>query len=135
MELIDASTTKVSITRFFELHISHQKSKRLKAHSSELCRDMCFAIDAQQTIDAVPRQKYEDDMENAFAHGYTDAESNFRKMIADGELVEVVRCRDCKHYTWADNRAFGFPVKRCEWTGFEDVGNDDFCSRGERRKR
>lgn len=54
MRLIDASTTKVSITRFFDRHVSHQKSKRLKEHSSELCRDMCFAIDAQQTIDAVP---------------------------------------------------------------------------------
>lgn len=54
MRLIDASTTKVSITRFFERHVSHQKSKRLKEHSYELCRDMCFAIDAQQTIDAVP---------------------------------------------------------------------------------
>ena len=46
---------------------------------------------------------------------------------------EIVRCRDCKHYQFADNRAFGFPVKRCEWTGFEDVDDDDFCSRGERK--
>lgn len=45
----------------------------------------------------------------------------------------IVRCKDCKHYTWADNRAFGFPVKRCECTGFEDVDDNDFCSRGERR--
>ena len=49
------------------------------------------------TVDAVPRQKYEEDMD-AFAHGYTDAESNFRKMIADGELVKVVRCESCKHW-------------------------------------
>ena len=49
------------------------------------------------------------------------------------DAVEVVRCKDCKHYTYADNRAFGFPVKRCEWTGFEDVDENDFCSRGERR--
>ena len=47
--------------------------------------------------------------------------------------AEIVRCKDCKHYKFADNRAFGFPVKRCEWTGFEDVDNDDFCSRAERR--
>lgn len=49
------------------------------------------------------------------------------------DAVEVVRCKDCKHYQFADNRAFGFPVKRCEWTGFEDVDDDDFCSRGEQR--
>lgn len=46
---------------------------------------------------------------------------------------EIIRCKDCKHYQFADNRAFGFPVKRCEWTGFEDVDDDDFCSRAERR--
>lgn len=60
-----------------------------------------------------------------------------------GEIVEaletliraepqIIRCKDCKHYQFADNRAFGFSVKRCEWTGFEDVDDDDFCSRGER---
>ena len=49
------------------------------------------------------------------------------------EVCELVRCKDCKHYQFADNRAFGFPVKLCEWTGFEDVDDEDFCSRGERK--
>ena len=49
------------------------------------------------------------------------------------DVVEVVRCKDCKHYQFADNRAFGMPVKMCEWFGFEDVDDDDFCSRAERR--
>lgn len=49
------------------------------------------------------------------------------------DAAPVVRCKDCVHYTFADNRAFGFPVKRCEWTGFEDVDDNDFCSRGERK--
>ena len=35
--------------------------------------------------------------------------------------TEIVRCKECKHYEFADNRAFGFPVRRCEWTGFEDI--------------
>jgi hypothetical protein len=47
---------------------------------------------------------------------------------------EIVRCKDCRHYKFADNRAFGFPVKRCEWTGFEDIDDNDFCSRAERRE-
>ena len=46
---------------------------------------------------------------------------------------EIVRCKDCKHYQFADNRAFGMPVKMCEWFGFEDVDDDDYCSRAERR--
>lgn len=52
---------------------------------------------------------------------------------SDADVVEVVRCKDCKHYQFADNRAFGIPVKMCEWFGFEDVDDDDFCSRAERR--
>ena len=46
---------------------------------------------------------------------------------------ELIRCKDCIHYQFADNRAFGMPVKMCEWFGFEDVDDDDFCSRAERR--
>ena len=53
--------------------------------------------------------------------------------LPPADAVEIVRCRDCKHYQFADSRAFGFPVKRCEWTGFEDVDDEDFCSRGERK--
>lgn len=52
------------------------------------------------TIDAVPRQKYEEDMENAFAHGYTDAESKYRKMIADGELVELPTVKEHRDEAW-----------------------------------
>ncbi len=46
---------------------------------------------------------------------------------------DLVRCKDCKHYEFADNRAFGMPVKYCDWFGFEDVDDNDFCSRGERK--
>jgi len=45
---------------------------------------------------------------------------------------EIVRCKDCNHYQFADNRAFGMPVKMCTWFGFEDVDDNDFCSRAER---
>ena len=45
----------------------------------------------------------------------------------------IIRCKDCEHYQFADNRAFGMPVKMCKWFGFEDVDDDDFCSRAERR--
>ena len=46
----------------------------------------------------------------------------------------LIRCKDCKHYQFADNRAFGMPVKMCKWFGFEDVDDGDFCSRAERRE-
>lgn len=47
--LIDAETLKVSITRYCAKHAEHQKRRRLKDHTSELCRDICFAIDAMPT--------------------------------------------------------------------------------------
>lgn len=47
---------------------------------------------------------------------------------------EIIHCKDCKHYEFTDNRAFGFPAKWCEWSGFEDMNDDDFCSRGERKE-
>lgn len=88
-------------------------------------REIRKTIDLMPTIDAVPRQKYEEDMENAFAHGYTDSESNFRKMIADGELVEVVRCKDCRFFV--DHRCRA--VKSIsDWRGMYD-----YCSIGEAR--
>ncbi len=69
-----------------------------------------------------------------------EALSNQQKWI-DEELqnylienADLVTCKDCKHYEFADNRAFGMPTKRCEWTGFEDVDDNDFCSRAERRE-
>ena len=85
--------------------------------------DAIMNIHECPTIDAVPRQKYEEDMENAFAHGYTDAESNFRKMIADGELVEVVRCKDCIHFDSEDDCDCPMDVRY----------SDFFCKMGERR--
>ena len=66
-----------------------------------------------------------------------DDRSTFYEVIERQPTIaqpEIIRCRECKHYAFADNRAFGFPAKRCEWTGFEDVDDDDFCSRAERRE-
>lgn len=49
------------------------------------------------------------------------------------DVVEVVRCRDCKHYKFTNDYAFVIPEKGCELTGFNDVDEDDFCSRGWRK--
>ena len=82
MRLIDADALKEQTT----------KRNSIWDYASDIYgRGLTEIIDSMPTIDAVPRQKYEEDMENAFAHGYTDAESKYRKMIADGELVKVVR--------------------------------------------
>ena len=75
--------------------------------------------------------------ENYVFIGFADLLNDIIEVIdtqPTADVVEVVRCKDCKHYEWADNRAFGMPTKYCSWTGFEDVDDNDFCSRGERRE-
>ena len=74
--------------------------------------------------------------ENYVFIGFADLLNDIIEVIdtqPTADVVEVVRCKDCKHYQFADNRAFGMPVKMCEWFGFEDVDDDEFCSRAERR--
>lgn len=61
-----------------------------------------------------------------YAHGYLDAESNFRKMIADGELVEVVRCKDCKECEIDE-------IFHDYWCNGRKVWGDHYCGYGERR--
>ena len=81
----------------------------------------------------------DDHLRSARTGGYHDGKYNrgyddgLDYAIAVLDML-TVRCKDCKHYQFSDNRAFGFPVKRCEITGFEDVDDDDFCSRAERRE-
>lgn len=55
------------------------------------------------------------------------------KSLAD--VVEVVRCKDCKFWNKDENRGI------CdEWSDFEDgisryTGADDYCSCGERKEK
>ena len=56
-------------------------------------------------------------------------------IIDDSDVVEVVRCKDCKHYQCCGNNAHGlcFDPKRKDG-GTHEVYEDDFCSYGERRR-
>ena len=55
------------------------------------------------------------------------------KHIPAADVVEVVRCKDCKYYT--EGKLLG-PTKFCYFyqigTGL-NTADDDFCSKGERR--
>lgn len=117
-----------------------------------LCGDICPDVEVFRLIpSAQPEQavkdcrnckhgKYNDYHDTYFCYNAEDC-SNWDKWetsalhkYAQAEIQpEIIRCKDCKYYQFAGNRAFGFPVIRCEFTGFEDVDDDDFCSRGERR--
>jgi len=82
----------------------------------------------------MPRLIYADEFRKRIDHYPPDIRDIAKKELRYTptiDAVEVVRCRECKHYQFANERAFGMPVKRCEITGFEDVDDEDFCSRGE----
>lgn len=91
-------------------------------------------MDIHETLDRIAPESEAVDLSDlsTYAHGYLDAESKYRRMIEDGELVEVVRCKDCKHL---DKHGC---CKRLAGAGFWDpaafaVDDEDYCSRGERR--
>ena len=53
------------------------------------------------------------------------------------DFVEVVRCRDCKHFIFLKNRAMcgrRAKMKYGEWLGLTATDFDRYCSYGERRK-
>ena len=57
-------------------------------------------------------------------------ESLIQKQPAE-DVVEVVRCKDCKY--WQDNNG-GYPHEECKWSENETPDLDDFCSYGERKE-
>lgn len=48
------------------------------------------------------------------------------------DVVEVVRCKDCKHRGWVQEPCHGKTVHYCKLTE-TGVKDNDFCSYGERR--
>lgn len=57
-----------------------------------------------------------------------------KSRVENGELVEVVKCKDCIHYSnpeigWCDVNSH-FNEEKDWWTMFVE---DDYCSNGERR--
>lgn len=60
-----------------------------------------------------------------YARGYLDAESKYRRMIEDGELVEVVRCKECK---WFND--IGCAIGIVDDT--DKPSEEDYCSYAER---
>ena len=53
--------------------------------------------------------------------------------LPSADVVQVVRCKDCEHYYFADNRIPQEQRYVCEISG-EIWKPDSFCSYGERRK-
>lgn len=61
--------------------------------------------------------------------GFVNVAQTKTNEIPAADVVEVVRCKDCKY--WQDNNG-GYPHDECRWGKGETPDADDFCSYGER---
>lgn len=60
---------------------------------------------------------------------------DIEKIVAkQTDTAEVVRCKDCKHRYYADNRVPHERTWVCEHFINEEITDNDFCSFGERRE-
>lgn len=58
-------------------------------------------------------------------------EACIKALIEDGTLVEVVRCKDCKHLS--EDRIAPEWQRICRWLGV-GKSDDGFCDKGKRRE-
>lgn len=83
---------------------------------------------------------------SAYNHGYMDGKNEAEQALEQkrGDMVEVVRCKDCDSWDTehsSGRKSLGNYVCICqEWSDGEDArwvctGEDEFCSRGERRAK
>ncbi len=100
-------------------------------------------IDKQKSIRAI--NQYCNESDNGPLALYTGIQIAQRIIFEQpaADVVEVVRCRECKHYShngsWCDIFSKfidddGNPYEPSESPNWIVFGDDDYCSHGERRK-
>ena len=86
-------------------------------------------IDADAVITAIAEfNKYEDELEYPYASDdLEEYKDDARLLIEDIPTIDIVRCKECRHWDNTDN------AERCshEYGGMW-AKPDDFCSYGER---
>lgn len=92
-------------------------------------------IRREDAVNAVPKERVVEYMDE-FGAGYNSCRNDMLRSIdslESADVVHVVRCRDCEHYYFADNRIPQEQRYVCEISG-EIWKPDDFCSFGKRRE-
>ena len=74
--------------------------------------------------------KHIDPYYDPYGEGFTDAVDNIEGWLNNNtvDAVEVVRCKDCKHYFHYGDEVYG-----CRTYGMLKTNPDSFCSYGERK--
>lgn len=84
----------------------------------------------------ISKQDAKDVLQEKVFHNLTDEFYGAMQVLDElepADVAPVVRCRDCKHYYFADNRVPQEQRYVCDISG-EIWKPDDFCSYGERRE-
>lgn len=71
---------------------------------------------------------YNAEQNQYFTMGLQCAYRDAQRFPAAADVVEVVRCKDCKY--WQGNND-GYPHQECRWGNYETPDPDDYCSYGE----
>lgn len=97
--------------------------------ANELIEHMFLGTEYDSTVD--DGMEKTEAMCKAFKCGWNDALASVMDYAPTVDAVEVVRCKDCKHY-YADPWGYG----NCVFEGgvSRRTKTSDFCSWGERRK-
>lgn len=99
---IDATSFKVTVTRYCEAKVRSENRKALRERVSELCRDICLAIDDAPSADV---------RENVSAR--------WIGMDSNSERYDDVRCSNCGRvytvdaYHWCDIGFIKDDLKYC----------------------
>ena len=90
-------------------------------------------ISRQTVIDMFQRQAYDDWNQGTgttWANAFSEA-ADMIENLPSADAIEVVRCKDCKHYDLFNNGCNGMCLRHID--AFEVFYPDDFCSYGERK--
>lgn len=75
-------------------------------------------------LSTLPSADIREQLDNAFMHGATEEEAKYRAIL--DTMPQVVRCRDCKHYTGDE------PDKEWYCTFWEGIRSPEaYCADGE----
>ncbi len=90
------------------------------------------AIDAQPPADVVEVDKAQKEIDYWHDKAQSYEQTILKLSLNKADVVEVVRCKDCKHLDKGENDSESW----CECTRifgtYFDVSEDDYCSYGER---
>lgn len=102
-----------------------EQEKRIEGDVLSAIQEYGITIDKEELIKAL---NYDRDQ---YRKGYEDG---VRAKADNGDVVKVVRCKDCKHCTLTEDGEYNPEDVVCGFFMTDGMQADDYCSYGERRE-